>query len=102
MKVLLYIATVISIITYLFWGYMPKGSFYIGNAIFVFLLSVALYKHLRVFITFFLLCGSFSNLLDELFFDPKTLGYNELALLIIIPAIWLYKNRNVGKVNGTL
>jgi len=73
---------------------MPKGSFYIGNALFIFLLCIVLYGQNKQFITFFLLCGSFSNLLDELLFDPTVLGWNELALIIVLPAFWLYKHKN--------
>lgn len=91
-KILLYISAVISIITYFLWVYMPKGSFYVGNALFIFLLCIVIYRKEKHFITFFLLCASFNNLADELFFRPTELGYNELALLIVLPAIWTYKN----------
>jgi len=78
----------------MFWTYFPKGSFYIGNGLFIFLLCIALYIQRKIFITFFLLCVSFSNLLDELLFDPTKLGLNELALFIALPLIWLYKTKN--------
>lgn len=100
MKITLYIATIISIVTYLFWEALPKGSFYIGNGLFIFLLCMVLYRSNKMFITYFLACISLSNLLDELFFNPRVLGWNELALIIVVPAIWLYRNRNETKFLG--
>lgn len=94
MRLLLYITAIVGIFTYMFWAFFPKGSFYIGNGFFIFLLCMALYIQKRIFITFFLMCISFSNLLDELLFDNTILGFNELALIIIIPAVWLYKTKN--------
>jgi hypothetical protein len=95
------IATVISIFTYLFWSYFPKGFFYLGNAVFITLLVIVIFNHYKTFFwSFFLLCGSINNLLDELFFDPTKLGLNELALLVIIPLIWIYKRRNDRKTKS--
>lgn len=95
MKILLYIATIIGVCTYMFWTYFPKGSFYYGNALFIFLLCIIIFlQNRKLFISFFLICASFSNLLDELLFDNTKLGLNELALIIVIPAIWLYKTKN--------
>jgi len=100
MKYFLHIATALSIITYLFWSYFPKGSFYYGNALFIFMLCVYLYvKDNQSFIKFVLFCLSLNNLLDELFFDNTKLGYNELVLLVIIPAIWFINlKRNAREI----
>lgn len=101
MKILLNIATVISILTYLFWSKFPKGFFYIGNAIFIFMLCLVIYlKNKEKFICFFLLCISISNLVDELFFDPTKLGLNELFLAVTLPVIWYIKSRrNARKIH---
>lgn len=95
----LYIATIVSLVTYLSWEFfkdeeVAKKVFFVGNALFIFLLCMALYIQRKIFITFFLLCISFSNLLDESLFDNTILGLNELALIIVVPAIWLYRKRN--------
>jgi hypothetical protein len=89
-KPILYIATVISLITYLFWSYMPKGSFYVGNAIFILLLCVYLFlNNKESVIKFVLMSLSINNLLDEVFFDNTKLELNEIltALTIFIFAI---------------
>jgi len=89
MKYILSIALVISIITYSFWNYLPKGSFYIGNSIFIFLLCLVIYlQNKQYFISFLLLCLSINNLLDELFFDPTKKGLNELIFALLIPIIY--------------
>ncbi len=95
MKYLLYIATPVSLITYLFWEQLPKGSFYIGNALFIFLLcSYIFVNHKQSFIKFVLFGLSLNNLIDELFFNPTELGYNELALAVSLPIIWFYKTKH--------
>ena len=89
-KPTLYIATVVSLITYLLWSYMPKGSFYIGNAIFILLLCVYLFLNDKgSVIKFILISLSINNLLDEMFFDNTKLELNEIltALTIFIFAI---------------
>lgn len=91
---LIWVATIVSIVTYLFWVYLPKGSFYIGNALFIFLLTLIIFKQNRnLFITFFLLCIAGNNLLDELFFEPRKLGINEIIFALIIPFIY-YARKN--------
>lgn len=93
MKYILHIALIVSIFTYLFWSQLPKGSFYVGNALFIFLLCVYIYKSItKNFVTFVLLCLSFNNLLDELFFDNTILQINEFIFIIILPIIWLFKS----------
>jgi len=80
-KSILYIALAISVVTYLFWDFMPKGSWYVGNGFFIFLLCLYLFlKDKKSFICFALLTLSLNNLLDELLFDPKNLGINEIIL----------------------
>lgn len=98
MKLILYIATLVSLVTYLCWSYLPKGTFYIGNSLFIFLLCVYLFfKEKQSTIKFVLFCLSLNNFLDELFFDNTKLEINELftGLTIIIFAI--IKNKNDTK-----
>lgn len=86
---LIYVTISVSILTYQFWIYLPKGSFYIGMALFVFLLSVNLFSSNRKkFAYFLLLCLSINNLLDELFFDPTIFGWNEIVSALLIPVIY--------------
>lgn len=92
MKFLLYLALSIGIFTYMFWHNLPKGSFYIGNAIFIFLLSAYIfYSERNSFIKFIIFGLAFSNLIDELYFDPTIIGINELVLLFVLPIIWFLK-----------
>ena len=92
MKIILYIALFISILTYNLWHYLPKESFYIGNALFIFLICLYVYlKESSYFITFVLVTLSFSNLLDELLFDPTKLQKNEIIISLLIPIIWWLK-----------
>ena len=89
-KPILYIATVVSLVTYLFWKYLPKGSFYIGNSIFIFLLCVYLFLNDKEsVIKFILISLSINNLFDEMFFDNTKLELNEIltALTIFIFAL---------------
>ena len=91
---LIWVATIISIATYLFWDYLPKGSFYIGNALFIFLLSLIIFiQNRNLFITFFLLCIAGNNLLDELFFEPTKIGINEIIFALITP-LFYYARKN--------
>ena len=78
-KPILYIATVVSLVTYLFWKYLPKGSFYIGNSIFIFLLCVYLFLNEKgSIIKYILFAMSLNNLFDELTLDTDTLKISEL------------------------
>lgn len=97
-KPILYTATVISLITYLFWSYMPKGSFYIGNAIFILLLCVYLFlTDKESIIKFILMSLSINNLFDEVFFDNTKLELNELLTALAILIFALIKNKKCLK-----
>lgn len=97
---ILWVATIISIATYQFWEYFPIGSFYIGMSLFILLLSLVIfYQKPNLFISFFLLCIAFNNLLDELFFDPKSNGINEIIIVLILPIIWYLKIKNNARKN---
>jgi len=100
MKYILHIATIISIITYMLWDFLPKGSFYIGNGLFIFLLCVYIFSEDRKsFIKFVLFSLSLNNLFDELFFNPTKLGINESLLFVFIIVIGFFKyRRNARKI----
>jgi hypothetical protein len=92
---LIWVATVISVATYLFWSFFPKGAFYIGNSLFILILSIIIFiQNRKLFISFFLLCIATNNLLDELFFAPTKLGVNEIIFAIIIPIIYYARKNN--------
>lgn len=92
MKWLLYIALLISIITYNTWMYLPKGSFYIGNAIFISMICGFIYiNYNKYWISFLLFYLSLNNLVDELFFDNTKIQLNELFFTLII-LYFIYKN----------
>jgi len=93
-KVLLYLALAISLITYLFWQDLPKGSFYIGNSLFISFLCLFIFLNFKkCFLTFVLLGFSLNNLLEELFFNPTKFEINEILVLIIVPLIWFLNNK---------
>jgi len=86
---LIWLATIVSIATFQFWSFLPKGAFYIGMAIFILITSLIIFKQNRnLFVAFLLICLAVNNLLDELFFDPKKNGINEIILLLGIPIIY--------------
>lgn len=80
----------------MFWKEFPKGTFYVGNSIFIILLCVYIFLQDRKnFIKFVLLSLTINNLLDELFFNPTQIGVNEYVLLIIVPLVgWLKCREN--------
>ena len=92
-KLILYIALVISILTYFFWEVMFKNAFYIGNALFILMLCTYLYQQdKKSFIKFCLFNLSLTNFLQEIFNKNITLGYAELLLIIFVPLIWYIRN----------
>lgn len=101
-KVLLYIAIIISLLTYNLWQYFPKGFFYVGNAMFIMLLSFYLYlKEPKSFITFIIFTLSINNLLDELFFGNTETHIHEIltAMIILIIGLKKYYNDRKGANN---
>ena len=93
-RLILYIATVISLITYLFWEYLPKGSFYMGNALFILLLCIYLFLNDKgSVIKFTLLSLSLNNFLDETFFDNTEFEINEILTLLTIITFALIRKK---------
>jgi hypothetical protein len=99
MKSILYISLPICFLYGFFWRDLPKGSYYILNALFIF--YICLYMFLidrKSFIKFYLVSLSIGNLLDEWLFDNTTIGYNEYLFVLILPILWLIINKsNAGK-----
>jgi uncharacterized membrane protein YvlD (DUF360 family) len=98
-KKILSIAIVVGITTYLFWkpilNTLHIPVYYIGNALFIFLLAVYIKRVTpKSFITFFLVCITLSNLIDELFFDNTKFGINEIIATIFLP-MYYYLNERV-------
>ena len=95
-RFLIWVVIALSIATYNFYPFLPKGSYYIGNAIFIFVLTLIIWRQNRnLFVSFFLLCIASSNLLDELFFNPQKLGLNEILIALILP--FIYYVRKISK-----
>lgn len=92
---IIYVAMLVGVATYNLWHFLPKGSFYIGNALFIFLLSLDVFmKERDSFVKFVLISLSINNLLDELMFDNTKLGVNELIAALIIIIIGLIRMKN--------
>lgn len=95
-KKILWLAFFVGLTTYSFWGIIKEnlgvGVFYVGNALFIFLICLYLLNKNRSSLICFILCFmTFNNLLDELFFDPIKIQFNEVILLILMPLIWHIK-----------
>jgi len=91
---ILWIASILSIFAYSFWRYLWLHAFYPIQALFIFLLSLVIFKqNNKLFISFFLFCASLGNLFDELFFDNTTTTKNEIIFALTIPIIWYIKKR---------
>jgi hypothetical protein len=89
-----------AIIVYSTWGFFdePYASkiFYIGNALFIFLLCLYIRQISKPsFLTFFLFCGTLNNLLDEICFDPQKIGWNEYIASAIIIIVYFLKDKPI-------
>lgn len=85
---------IVCVITYQVWGYLPKGTFYIGMAISW--LIVSLHDWLRTSdhdgfdkYSLLVMIAAIGNALDEFFFEPGIFGVNDAisATVIIIGLI---------------
>ena len=96
---ILIVAIIESILTYTIWPLFddPLGTkiYFIGNALFIFLLALYIKQATKKsFLTFFLFCVTLNNLLDELLFDPQKIGYNEYIATAIIIVVYLLKDQD--------
>ena len=99
---LLKILILVGIVTYSLWqpilNYTGLHIFYIGNALFIFLMALYIRQISKPsFLTFFLFCGTLNNLLDELLFDPKKIGINEYIATAIIIIIYFLKEKPLNE-----
>ena len=102
-KYLLWIAFIVSLITYSFWGYIKELTgiriFYLGVATFILLLSYQIRKDdKKSFIRFLIYELAFANLIKELILEPGKLKLGEALLIVIIPFIWYLKNDKYNRI----
>jgi len=91
---ILWIATILSIVAFSFWRYLWDYAFYHIDALFIFILCIVIFLQNRnLFIAFFLICASFGNLIDELFFNNTTTTKYEIIFALTIPIFWYLKKR---------
>lgn len=87
---LLWLSIIISLLTYLGWEpikyYYGFQVFYIGMALFIFMLSLYIWKlsSKRSIPEFVLFALSLNNLMDELFYDPTKFEMNEVVFVFIL------------------
>lgn len=89
------------IVTFTVWPLLWKGAFYQGLALAIMMHWVADYLPVKypMFHKKIILCGvlcAMNNLLDELFFDPKSYQVNEYVLLFLIALIIIGGKRISG------
>jgi len=101
---LIWIITIISIITYSFWKVILNNYhfpvFYIGNALTILGLALVIYlQNKKLFISFFLLCISVNNLTDELIFGNTNFNWTEIVFGCVVPIIWLLKYKKTCLIN---
>lgn len=81
--------------------YLHKDIFFIGNAFSWFLMTVLVYRlstGILKTISLGVIFLTLSNLIDELFFDPTVIGYNEYALLLLLIIGTIHKIRGNGRI----
>ncbi len=92
---ILRLAIVVGIVTYSFWDLISNlgyDIYYIGNALFIFLLALYIKQVSKPsFLTFFLFCITLNNLLDELLFDNTKLGVNEIIASILLVLVYYFR-----------
>jgi len=98
-NVILKIAVIICILTYTLWSFFNSfgiGFYYIGNALFIFLLALYIRQISKPsFIIFFLFCLALNNLLDEVLFNPLKIGWNEYLASAIIIVVYFLKDKPI-------
>jgi hypothetical protein len=92
---ILRLAIVVGIVTYSFWDLISNlgyDIYYIGNALFIFLLALYIKQVSKPsFLTFFLFCITLNNLLDELLFDNTKFGINEIIATILLILVYYFR-----------
>jgi hypothetical protein len=102
-KILLWIATILVIVAYLFWEVIEEKTgyniYFVGIALFITILSYIIYRALKYTITFILFWLSIGNLVDELMFDNTALYATELvylSLVLIVAFFYNKRRRNIA------
>jgi lipoprotein signal peptidase len=92
-NILLWIATIVSIVAFSFWRYLWESAFYHIDALFITILCTVIFLQNRtLFVSFFLICASIGNLIDEIYYNNTTTTENEIYFAIIISVFWYIKN----------
>lgn len=96
---ILYIASILSVITYSLWEYIPIDYFfYYGNSLFIFLLCVYIFfSDKKSVIKFVLFSLSLNNLFDELTNRADRFYFSELLTGAFILFFAFYKNYYNGR-----
>lgn len=99
MKWVLYLATILSFIAYNCWKTIKDKTglevFDIMASFYLSLICFYIFKQERgSFIKMFLFELSIANIIKELFLDPGVLTLPEALLIVIIPSIWYFKEKN--------
>lgn len=91
---ILYIAAILSVLTYSLWEYIPIDYFfYYGNAFFIFMLCVYMFfTDKKSVIKFVLFSLSLNNLFDEMTGKADKLYFSEILTGVTILIFAFYKN----------
>ena len=90
------LAVFVGVFTYSTWEIILKlykiPIYYIGNALFIFLLALYIKQVSKPsFLTFFLFCLALNNLLDELLFDNTKFGVNEIIASVLLILVYYFR-----------
>lgn len=100
MKSILWIGLAVCFSYGFFWRELFQNAYFKLQAISFFLLSIYVFLNDRKsFICYLWFSFSFSNLLDELFFNPLIIGLNEKLFTITVPIIWIIKSYKNARKN---
>jgi hypothetical protein len=91
-KTILWIGFIIASFCFNFWDKYWFADFYIGNAVYVAILSFVLKKqNPKSFICYLIFCGAVNNLIDECFFKNDEIGINEYVAIACVLPVWYLK-----------
>ena len=105
-KLLIWASLIIMVLSYNTWVFTIsspyawlKDIYFEGMALGIFLLVLAIYRITNYIGSEIFLGLAFSNLMDEMFFNPKEIGSNEyiVAAITILFIIYKYKLNSIKK-----
>ena len=103
-KILLWIATTVVVVAYLFWGFIQKITgvdiYFIGIAFFIFLMSLYVFLNHKYTISFVLMCLAFGNIVDEICLNNTELLASEIIYVIIVLIASIFYNRYIKKLRN--